>query len=83
MGKRGAVGKNKLPTSNKPVPVRIVSNPVNPVDMSQSKASRDWQAREALRDIQRAEQHKSDKDLMGRVKQIAKQDMATLKKVCD
>ena len=72
MGKRG-----KLPTQ--PLPVKIVNDTV------QSKPSHDekrWRAEDALRDIERAEHHKRDKELMSHVKVIAKEKMANLSKVC-
>lgn len=40
-----------------------------------------WKARNALEDIQRAEQHKKDAGLMKAVKNLAKEQMSTLKKI--
>lgn len=42
----------------------------------------EWRARDALSDIQRAEKHRSDSQLMKQVKQLAKQEQEALKKIC-
>lgn len=40
-----------------------------------------WKAKNALDDIKRAEGHKADKNLMKHVKQCAREEMKTLKKL--
>ena len=50
-----------------------------------AKASADdikWKAEDALRDIERAEGHKRDNELMEHVKKLAKEKMNNLKKIC-
>lgn len=80
MGKRGPTAKNKLPTSKAPIPVKIVH------DAPEVSTSRDsdmkWKAQDALRDIERAETHKQDKELMKHVKTMAQEKMNSLKKIC-
>ena len=76
MGKRGKMPANKLPTS--PVPVRIVHDTVRKPSADEKK----WRAQDALSDIERAETHKRDKELMGHVKALAKEKMCALKKIC-
>lgn len=41
-----------------------------------------YRAEDALRDIERAENHKSDKNLMKYVKQAAKTKIKAMKKIC-
>ncbi len=69
-----------LKAGKKPVPVRIVHDEVAPC--TASKSERNYRAEDALRDIKRAEQHKSDKSLMADVKKLAKQELSSLKKLC-
>lgn len=67
----------KLKASKKPIPVKIVS------DVASSPVSDNkWRAEDALRDIERAEAHKRDSTLMKAVKQLAKDKVASLKKIC-
>lgn len=77
MGSRGKLPANKLP---------IATSSVEPSMPSQSKESKDrerrWRAEEALRDIERAEGHKSNKDLMKDVSQLASEKVKNLKKIC-
>jgi hypothetical protein len=74
MGKRGKVPANKLPIATASI-TPTMSNKVSKDEMR-------WRAEDALRDIERAEKHKSDPDLMKHVGTIAKEKMAALKKVC-
>ena len=67
MGKRGAVGKNKLP-------VAVTSDRDRDDDMK-------WRAKSALDDIKRADMHRNDAKLMEHVKVLAKQEVECLKKV--
>ena len=74
----------KAEGKTKPVPVKIVN------EVTDSPASnKDWEAEErkrkakyALEDIERAEGHKRDKSLMKDVKQVAREKMNSLKKIC-
>ena len=57
-----------------------------PVAMPATAPSRDmddikYRAKDALQTIKRAEEYKSDKDLMKHVKQCAKQERKTLDKI--
>lgn len=72
------VEKLKASKAAKPVPVKIVSEPCGPSSVDDRK----WRAQDALRDIQRAESHKSDKTLMKDVKALAKEQVNNLKKFC-
>ena len=76
MGKRGPLQKNKLPTQ--PVPVKIVHDTVK---QESSVDNLKWRAQDALRDIERAEAHKQDKELMKHVKSMAKEKMDCLSKI--
>ena len=79
MGKRGKVPTNKLPTSNKPIPVKIVHDTPQ---VAKSNDDMKWRAQDAMRDLERAEQHKRDPELMKHVKAAAKEKMDSLKKIC-
>ena len=69
----------------KPVPVKIVHDEMMPSTANnkdyEAKEKR-YRAEEALRDIERAERHKRDKELMKHVKSVAKEKIATMNKVC-
>jgi hypothetical protein len=73
--------KNKLPVSDKLVKVHVVSNSTtsnaSPMKTDESR-ERKWKAEDALRDIERAEQHKKDKSLMKDVKSLAKEKIKSL-----
>lgn len=43
---------------------------------------RQWRAKEALETIEKAEDHKQDRDLMRDVKQLAKSKIKNLGKIC-
>lgn len=73
MGARG-----KLPTSSLPVATAV--NKV--MDRDDNTQERKWKAEEALRTIERAEEHRKDKSLMKDVKGLAKYKMNNLKKIC-
>lgn len=81
MDKRGLIAENKLPTGNvkTPVPVKIVHDIVK---AEPSKDEMKWRAEDAMRDLERAEKHKQDKELMKAVKNVAKEKMSSLKKFC-
>lgn len=73
-----------LPVAAKqPVPVRIVHAPDNAKpDAGYEARKRKYRAEDALRDIERAEGHKRNKELMGDVKKLAKEKVNSLKKIC-
>ena len=71
--------KNKLPTSKTPIPVKIVHDAPSVVKSSDDMK---WRAQDAMRDLERAEQHKRDPELMKHVKVAAKEKMDSLKKIC-
>ena len=77
---------NKLPVGKmSPVPVKIIhEGPSNPYKPSKSEMDerRKYQAEDALRAIERAEEYKRDKSLMNDVKKLAANRMASLKKIC-
>jgi hypothetical protein len=71
VGKRGTVGKNKLPVAS-----------VNPVMKDRDRDDdMKWRAKSALDDIKRADMHRNDPKLMEHVKALAKQEVECLKKV--
>ena len=78
------MAKKGLPVakSNKPVPVKIVHDEPMVTTAKDDARERKWKAEDALRDIERAEAHKRDKQLMADVKGLAKEKMNSLKKIC-
>lgn len=76
----------KLKASKKPIPVRIVSEPIDsPCSTSDAKyeaRERKYKAEDALRTMKEYEKIKADKQLMGDVKKMAKEEMNKLKKIC-
>lgn len=76
MGKRGPLPKNNLPTVDYP------SATANKPSKEDIERQRRYKAEDALRDIERAEGHKKDKELMSDIKSLAKEKMASLKKIC-
>lgn len=69
--------KNKLPVADT-VGYPVASKPTK----SDQDRERRYRAENALSDIERAEKHKSDKNLMSDVKTLAKEKVADLKKFC-
>ncbi len=68
----------KLKASKKAIPVRIVSE-ASPVSIDSDKK---WRAQDALRDLERAAEHKRDKALMADVKKLAQDKVKSLKDIC-
>ncbi len=67
----------------KPVPVKIVNDEVaSSPDKNWEAEERKRKAKYALEDIERAEGHKRDKDLMKEVKKAAKEKIKTMQKIC-
>lgn len=69
---------------SKPIPVKIVSD-----CPSSSKSDKDWkkeerkyQAQDDIRTMQRAAEIKSDKARVSAMKEVAKEQMNNLKKIC-
>ena len=74
------MAKNKLTNAiNKAVPVKIVSD--GPVE-SKKRGIDKWEAQDALRTIQRAEEIKSNRPLMKAVKAEARSQMKSIERVC-
>jgi len=71
----------------KKLPVAGTSNAANGIEVSTKRSPDDearerrYRAEDALRDLERAEGHKKDKNLMRDVKSMAKEKMAAMKKV--
>lgn len=83
MAKLGLPVEKSTKASKKPVPVKIVTDDVPPkIDKSYEERERRYRAEDALRDIERAEGHKKNKDLMRDVKKVAKEKINTMKKIC-
>lgn len=80
MAKKAKLPVEKLGAS-KAVPVKIVSD-VPTTDRDYEERERKYRARNALEDIERAEQHKRDKALMSDVKKLAKEKVNSLKNIC-
>lgn len=76
-----AQGSGKV---DKAIPVRIVDDMSPKVSTSPDYEARErkYRAEDALRDLERAEKHRSDKTLMGDVKKLAKEKMEHMKKIC-
>ena len=81
--KKAGLPIKKAEGSTKPVPVKIVHDTaeVDPSNKDYEAEERKRKAKYALEDIERAEGHKRDKDLMKHVKACAKAEMKTLKKL--
>jgi hypothetical protein len=78
------MAKKKLPVEklgSKPIPVKIISDAPSP-SKSDGDRERKYKAEDALRDIERAEQHRRDKTLMSDVKKLAKEKVNSLKNIC-
>jgi hypothetical protein len=77
MAKRSKLPVNKLPTStaiaDRPAPYKPTKQELD--------RERRWKAEDAMRDLERAEGHKKDKDLMADVKQIASEKIDCLKRI--
>ncbi|MDE2031378.1 MAG: hypothetical protein KGI58_03935 [Patescibacteria group bacterium] len=81
MAKMGLPVK-KSEASKKPVPVKIVNDDAPKVDKSYEEREKRYRAEDALRDIERAEKHKKDRNLMKDVKALAKEKIKTMNKIC-
>lgn len=73
-----------LPVAKNMIAVPISSMATDSPEISSDSKARQmkWKAEDALRDIERAESHKSDRELMKHVKSLAKEKVASLKKIC-
>ena len=76
--------KMSLPVAKAGGPVSTADAIEGPdrISVSEQKERRRYMAEDALRDIERAEKHKRDASLMKDVKAMAKEKMASLKKIC-
>ena len=76
--------KMSLPVAKAGGPASIAAAIDGPdrISVSEQKERRRYIAEDALRDIERAEKHKRDASLMKDVKAMAKEKMASLKKIC-
>lgn len=71
----------KIPVANVTKAIAQQASAPRPVESISSEQIK-WRAEDALRDIERAEKHKSDPKLMSEVKKLAKQKVNNLKKIC-
>lgn len=76
MGARGKLPKNKLPVVDYPT----ACAPVKPTKQDIERQRR-FRAEDALRDMERVEGYKSDKELMKDVKTLAAEKVNNLKKI--
>jgi len=74
----------KLKPSKKAIPVRIVSDvpSTSSSDKDYEARERKYRAEDALRDLERAKKHESDKALMADVKKLANEKLKALKDIC-
>lgn len=65
------------------LPVATGNTPEGPKDVMKISASeKKYRTEDAMRDLERAEAHRRDPDMMRDVKAMAKQKMIALKKLC-
>ncbi len=67
--------------TKKTLPVADMNKPSIPTK-EDKECEMKWKAEDALRDIERAEMHKKDKELMRHVKKHAKEKMKAMNKIC-
>lgn len=67
--------KNKLPVTD-------TSAKVLPASPKMDEQEKKWRTEDALRTIEKAEEHKRDKGLMKEVRSMAKSKMKNLGKIC-
>ncbi len=76
------MAKSGLPIkSAKPVPVKIVSDTANGIKDNAAQEKK-WRAEDDIRTMQRAEEIRKDKERMKAMKQMAKQQVKDLSKIC-
>jgi hypothetical protein len=74
--------KKGLPVaSTKPVPVKIVSEPMDRPDRDDAR-ERKWRAEDDIRTMKQAEEIRRDKERVKAMKEVARQQMKDLKKIC-
>lgn len=73
MGKRGKLPKNRLPVENSPC---VATKPTK----DDEARERRYRAQDALRTLQQADDYRQNKQLMGDIKALAKEQMETAKK---
>ena len=76
--------KSGLPVASaKPIPVKIVSDVAKDMPPSIDKVrERKWRAEDDMRVMAQAEEIRKDKERMKAMKQIAKEKISELKKIC-
>lgn len=86
MAKKGLpIAKAEGAKKVKPVPVKIVHDEMMPSTANNKDyeaEERKRKARYALEDIERAEGHRKDRDLMRDVKALAKEKIKAMSKIC-
>jgi hypothetical protein len=65
-----------------PVPVKIVHDEPETSNKDSEARERRYRAEDALRDLERAKKHESDKALMADVKKLASERVKALKDIC-
>lgn len=73
------MGKGLPLKSTKPIPVKIVSENGIKTDPDQE---RKWRAQDDIRTMQQAEVIRKDKERMKAMKEIAREQLKDLKKIC-
>ena len=82
MAKKSLPVEKLSASKKKPIPVKIVSDTANAIGPSHSKEQDKWRAEDDLRTLQRAKEIENDKARMQAAKNIAKEQMSNLKKIC-
>lgn len=74
--------KKGLPVASaKPIPVKIVSEPSGNVAKDDAREKR-WRAEDDMRTMKAAEEIKRDKERIKAMKEVAREQMKDLKKLC-
>lgn len=74
--------KKGLPVASaKPIPVKIVSEPASTMRESDAREKR-WRAEDDMRTMKAAEEIKRDKGRIKAMKEVAREQMKDLKKLC-
>ena len=82
MAKKSLPVEKLSASKKKPITVKIVSDTANAIGPSHSKEQDKWRAEDDLRTLQRAKEIENDKARMQAAKNIAKEQMQALSKVC-
>jgi F0F1-type ATP synthase epsilon subunit len=74
--------KKGLPVANKPIPVKIVSDTAADRPKIDEAREKRWRAEDDMRVMKQAEEIRRDKDRIKAMKEVAREQMKELKKLC-